>query len=160
MTIRKIRSEDDKAIHEIIVLCMTEFNADPKTTVLADESIKNMSKHYTQPGKVYFVAEENGKILGGAGISKLDGSEEPICELQRMFLLSEARGKGIGNALIEKCIESAKASGYDKMYLESLSAMTSARKLYLSKGFKEIPSPLGNTGHGGCNVFMIRELNQ
>ncbi|MGZ5281630.1 MAG: GNAT family N-acetyltransferase, partial [Bacteroidia bacterium] len=89
---------------------------------------------------------------------KLDGSEENICELQRMYLLPEARGKGIGQKLMDKCIEKASEFSYEKMYLESLSNMKDAYKLYTKNGFVKIEEPLGNTGHGGCNVFMLKEI--
>jgi putative acetyltransferase len=157
-TLRPIRKEDDPFIRDIITSVMTEFNADPKTTVLGDPSIHKMFDTYQVPGGSYFVAVEDGKIIGGCGIRQLDGSTQSICELQRMFLLPETRGKGIGKALIEKCIAAAREEGFDQMYLESLSQMTSAIALYKKTGFRLIDKSLGNTGHGGCNVFMILDL--
>jgi putative acetyltransferase len=117
-----------------------------------------MYETYQVPGGHYFIAEENDQIIGGCGVRQLDGSPEKICELQRMFLLPQARGKGIGKDLINRCIQKAKQLGYKTIYLESLSQMNDAIALYRKTGFKQIDKPLGNTGHGGCNVFMTLDI--
>ncbi|HEY3249495.1 MAG TPA: GNAT family N-acetyltransferase [Ignavibacteria bacterium] len=155
---RKIIPEDNPALYKIITQVMTEFGANSKTTVLGDPSIRKMSENYAEPDSVYYVALVENKIAGGAGIKQLDGATEKICELQRMFLLPDARGKGIGKRLLEMCLEDAKNFGYESCYLESLSNMLDARRLYEKFGFKIIDAPMGNTGHSGCNVFMLKKL--
>jgi putative acetyltransferase len=59
---------------------------------------------------------------------------------------------------MEMCTQAAKDFGYEKIYLETLSNMDDARKLYLKSGFAFIPKPLGNTGHAGCNAWMVLQL--
>jgi putative acetyltransferase len=160
MNIRLITPEDNAAIADVVRKVMTEFGADPKTTILGDPALNTMFQNYDDKKSIYFVVEDDrGRIIGGSGLKHLDGSTENICELQRMFLLSEGRGKGIGKRLINLCITKAKEFGYNQMYLESLSNMNDAMALYTASGFKRIPASLGNTGHGGCNVFMIMDLN-
>jgi putative acetyltransferase len=160
MNIRLIVPEDNSAIADVVRKVMTEYGADPKTTILGDPSLNSMYENYDNKRAVYFVAEnESGKIVGGAGIKQLDGSDENVCELQRMFLLPEARGKGLGKKLINLCITKAREMNYDKIYLESLSNMNDAIRLYTASGFKTIPKPMGATGHGGCNVFMTLDLH-
>lgn len=158
MIIRKIRPEDNVAIAEVVKQVMEEFNADPKTTVLGDPSLHTMYQNYQEPGAVYYVAEIDGKVVGGCGIRKLNGSDENICELQRMFLLNDIRGKGIGKKLLQLSLSEAKKFRYKQIYLESLKQMTGAISLYESAGFKRLVKPLGNTGHGGCDVNMILDL--
>ena len=58
----------------------------------------------------YYVVISDGDIKGGAGISKLKGSNENICELQKMYFLEDIRGKGIGSKLIKMCLDFAKKS--------------------------------------------------
>ena len=157
--IRKIKPEDNKIIESIIKEVMTEFGADPKTTVLGDPSIHSMYENYQTKNAIYYVALSEDKIVGGCGIKKLDGTNENICELQRMFLLSEARGKKIGKQLLELCKNKAREFGYEKIYLESLKQMESARALYEKQGFSPIDHPLGNTAHGGCDIWMVLNLN-
>lgn len=158
ITIRRITKEDNPFVLNIIQKVMAEFNADPETTVLADPSIHDMYSNYQEPGAAYFVATDQGTILGGAGIRQLSGSNDPVCELQRMFLLPESRGKGIGKDLMDHCIKEARSSGYKQIYLESLSQMSDAIDLYKRSGFQLIDHPLGATGHGGCNVWMVKDL--
>lgn len=156
--IREIRKEDNEALAEIIREAMTSFNADPKTTILGDAALLTMYENYQEEGAEYFVVEYQGRVVGGCGIKQLDGSREPVCELQRMFLSPDVRGKGIGKSLIDLCLNRAKELGYKKVYLESLKNMHSAIALYQRSGFEKINAPLGNTGHGGCDVFMMKEL--
>lgn len=156
--IRKIEAIDNVPIAKIVSQVMQEFGADPKTTVLGDPSLHTMYENYQLPGSVYYVVELDHKIVGGCGIKQLDGSKENICELQRMFLLSDARGKGIGKKLLQVCLEAAKQFDYKRIYLESLSQMKDAAGLYEYAGFTRISNSLGNTGHGGCNVFMILDI--
>lgn len=155
---RKIQPSDNKIIAEIITSIMKEFKEDPKGTIVEDPTLQTMYENFTQGKGVYYVALEDNKILGGSGINQLDGTTEKICELQRMFLLPESRGKGIGKKLMDMCLEAAKDFGYERVYLETLDNMDAARKLYLKSGFKFIEKPLGNTGHCGCNKWMVLEL--
>ncbi|MBS1515088.1 MAG: GNAT family N-acetyltransferase [Bacteroidetes bacterium] len=155
---RKIVPQDSAIITEVILSVMKEFKDDMKGTIAEDPTVHTMYENFQKEKSVYYIAEEDGNILGGAGISRLDGSPENICELQRMFLLPEARGKGTGSKLMEMCMDAAKNFGYEKIYLETLDNMNEARKLYLKSGFEFISSPLGNTGHCGCNTWMVLEL--
>jgi len=160
MNIRKIEEKDNPLIARIVKEAMEEFGADPKTTVLGDPSLHTMYQNYQEPRSVYFVVEVNGTVIGGCGLKHLDGSTENICELQRMFFTQEARGKGIGKKILEICVKEARNFNYKQMYIESLSNMHSAIALYEKSGFKRIPHALGKTGHGGCDVNMILDLEE
>jgi putative acetyltransferase len=156
--IRKIKPGDNAIIASIIRKAMMEFGADPQTTVLGDPSLDSMYENYQAERAVYYIASLGGQVVGGCGIRQLAGMEENICELQRMFLLAEARGRKIGKQLLELCIDKAIEFGYDKIYLETLNQMTAARALYRQYGFREIDHPLGATGHGGCDIWMEMDL--
>lgn len=93
LSIREIQPQDDLAIAHVIRIVMSAYDADPQTTILGDPTLDHMYQTYLQEKAVYFVALWNDKIVGGCGIRQLDGSEDNICELQRMFLLPEARGQ-------------------------------------------------------------------
>lgn len=155
---RKINPSDNNILAEIITAIMKEFKDDPKGTIVEDPTLHTMYENYNTDSGVYYIAVENEKILGGAGINRLIGTQEKVCELQRMFLLPESRGKGIGKKLMDMCLETAKDLGYEKIYLETLDNMNDARKLYLKSGFEFIDKPLGNTGHCGCNTWMEKKL--
>jgi putative acetyltransferase len=158
--IRPIRPEDDPFIARIILQVMSGYRADPHTTIAGDPSLHHMYQNYQEAKAAYFVAEEAGKILGGCGIRQLAGGDAHTCELQRMFLLPEARKRGIGKALMQLCLEKAQAFGYRQVYIETLEEMLAARSLYLRFGFREIEQRLGDTGHDGCNIKMLKVINQ
>jgi putative acetyltransferase len=158
MIIREIQPEDNNQIADVIrqVFISDDY---PKTgTAFADSQLDFMYETYNKPKAIYFVVEENGKIIGGAGVGKLDNSEENICELQKMYFLQEARGKGIGFEMIQKCLQKAKEFGYEKCYLETLPEMFNAQKLYMKVGFEYLCEPLGGTGHTSCPVWMLKSL--
>ena len=158
MIIREIQQLDNKQIAEVIrqVFISDDY---PKTgTAFADSQLDFMFETYDKPKSIYFVVEDDGKIFGGAGVSQLDNSDENICELQKMYFLQEARGKGIGFEMIQKCLQKAKEFNYEKCYLETLPEMLNAQKLYLKVGFEYLCAPLGDTGHTSCPVWMIKEL--
>jgi putative acetyltransferase len=60
--------------------------------------------------------------------------------------------------LLEKCFESAKGFGYKQLYLESMPELSKAISLYEKADFKFIPAQLGNSGHFGCNIWMLKDL--
>lgn len=156
--IREIQQKDNQAVAAVIrnVFISDDY---PKTgTAYEDPQLEHMFETYQQPKAIYFVIEREGKIVGGAGISQLQNAEENICELQKMYFLEEARGKGWGALMIQKCLEKASEFGYEKCYLETLPKMLNAQKLYQKVGFNYIDAPLGATGHTSCPVWMIKVL--
>ncbi|UGU15165.1 GNAT family N-acetyltransferase [Sinomicrobium kalidii] len=101
-----------------------------------NEEIKTIKSQYSRPGGILFIAfdaEENP--LGCFGIRKLDTG---ICELKRMYLKEEARGRGLGKRFLVKAIRTAEELGYKKMRLDTLPDMRAAIGLYKKMGFYEI----------------------
>ena len=158
MIIREIQPEDNQQITSVIRQVFIDDNYPKVGTAFADSQLDYMFENYNKTKAIYFVIEENGKILGGGGIAKQDNSDENICELQKMYFLQEARGKGIGLQIIEECLQKAKEFGYEKCYLETLPDMLVAHKLNKKVGFDYICSPLGGTGHTSCPVWMIKSI--
>ena len=156
--IREIKKVDNNKIRKILQLVMTEFKVPKHGTALADPEIFNMYSAYSDKRSIYYVLEKNNKIYGGAGISKLKNSNKNICELQKMYFLRDARGLGLGNKMIIKCLNKAIQFGFESCYIETMYNMTDAQKLYLSNGFIYIDNPIGNTGHSSCPVWMLKNL--
>jgi putative acetyltransferase len=75
-----------------------------------------------------------------------------------MYLLPEARGIGLGKFLIEKALQFARGSSYRQVYIETLPELRQAMSVYEKFGFKYLDAPLGNTGHFGCDIWMLKEL--
>jgi len=156
--LRPIQPQDDAAVAAIIRQVMPEFGISGEGSAHSDPEVSAMSQAYARPGHAYFVLESGGRVVGGAGVGPLTGGEPGTCELRKMYFLPEARGKGQGQALLERCLQAAKALGYAHCYLETFSSMTAAQKLYARLGFERLPGPLGNTGHFKCSHFYLRPL--
>jgi putative acetyltransferase len=156
--IREIQSEDNQQIANVIREVFIVDNYPKTGTAFADQQLDFMFETYDRPKAIYYVLEKEGKIIGGAGISQLDNSDENICELQKMYFLHEARGKGLGFRVIQMCLEKATAFGFEKCYLETLPEMKTAQHLYIKSGFEYIDAPLGATCHTSCPIWMIKEL--
>lgn len=158
ITVQPIIIEDNSEIKKVIQTVFIEHGINRPGTAFFDPCLDNMYTHHTGARKKYFVAKENNRIIGGAGIYPTDGLDNDTCELVKMYLLQEYRGKGVGRMLIEKCIEEAKKIGYAKMYLETTPELASAISMYEKFNFKYIPQRMGNTGHHSCGTFMLKEL--
>ena len=158
ITIRKITKQDNATIATIIRSCLKEFGADKPGTVYYDESTDHLYELFSNPQSAYFIAELEGKILGGAGIFPSDGLPQDTCELVKMYLLAESRQSGIGAALMNQCLATAKEFGFNTIYLETLPELKRAISVYEKFNFTYLTGPLGNTGHHGCSVWMSRTL--
>jgi putative acetyltransferase len=158
MLIRPINESDNKHISVILREVLIEMDIPRIGSAYEDPEINNMYESYQSKRSIYFVVEENNKILGGAGINQLKNGDVNICELQKMYFHKSIRGRGIGDKMIELCLNFAVESNYKKCYIETMPNMVDAQKLYKKKGFKYIDNPLGNTGHTACPIWMLKNL--
>lgn len=156
--IREIKPEDNEQVKKIVQSVILEMGAPKVGTAYEDKALEDMFTTYQKEKAIYFVLEHNNKVIGGGGIAALDNFDGNICELQKMYFLPEARGKGYAAQMIEKCIAKAKEFGFEACYLETMPYMTAAQKLYKRNGFNQIESPMGNTCHYSCDVWMLRKL--
>jgi putative acetyltransferase len=156
--IRPIEARDEAAIAAIIRRVMPEFGAGGPGFAIHDPEVDAMSAAYAAPRHRYFVVELDGRVAGGGGIAPLAGGDAGTCELRKMYFMPELRGRGAGRALMEHCLGFAREAGFVRCYLETLTGMDAAERLYRASGFKEIAGPMGATGHFGCNRFYLRAL--
>ena len=157
-SIRPIRAEDDPRMASIIRTVMPEFGATGCGFAINDPEVDWMTRAYAAPRSAYFVVERDGEVLGGGGVAPLEGGPDDTCELRKMYFLPEARGLGAGAAMMARCLGAARGFGFARCYLETLTGMDAAMKLYARSGFRRIDAPMGATGHGGCNTFYLLDL--
>lgn len=158
MLIREIQQKDNEQIALVIRAIFHELNAPKVGTAYADPILDTLFEVYQEKNTKYFVVEKNGVVVGGCGIAPLENGDALICELQKMYFAPEIRGTGYAELIIKKCLEFAKEAGFKQCYLETLSFMTAAQKLYKRIGFENIDGPMGNTGHNSCEVWMLKKL--
>ena len=159
VNIRAIKATDNKDLAEIVRTTLVEFGANHPGTVFFDSTTDALYELFQQPKSAYFVAEnDRSKIIGGGGIYPTEGLPPDTCELVKMYLLPEARGIGLGRKIIAMCLEKAVENGFSRVYLETMPELSLALKAYEKFGFEYINSPLGNSGHFGCDLHMIKIL--
>lgn len=158
INIRPISIEDNPMIAAIIRSCLTEFGANKPGTVFYDKTTDHLFELFQENGAAYFIAEQEDKIVGGGGIFPSQGLPAGTCELVKMYLLPSARGTGIGATLMNNCMSKAKEFGFVSMYIETLPELKKAISVYEKFGFSYLDKPLGNTGHFGCSVWMLKSI--
>lgn len=155
--IRPIKQSDNPYLAIIVRSTLAEYDCDKPGTAFADPETDFLYEQFRDENTAYFVVESDGKIVGGAGIGKLKGYDD-ICELQKMYLLPEVRGKGLAKLLMDKCVDFAKQKGFKKIYLESMPELQTAIALYTKYGFIMLDQQLSQTGHFSCSVWMLKEV--
>ena len=160
INIRRIEESDNKSIAKVIRTVMEEFDVARPGTIYFDKVLDNMFEQYIEAKSDYYVAVCNEVVVGGCGINKLSGAGDEYCELQRMFLLHEFRGKGIAQLLLDKCLAQAIVYGYSYCYLESIHEFAAAIRLYKKNSFEHVYGPIGNTGHFSCEIKMVKSLTE
>ena len=97
--------------------------------------LTNLPGDYAPPDGCLFIAYWEERVAGCVALRKHGSS---ICEMKRLYTKPQYRGLGIGRALCKAVIARARETGYDRMRLDTLPSMETARALYTSLGFKEI----------------------
>ena len=160
LEITPIKPEFDATICQIIKNVGAEFGAVGEGFGPSDAEVLNMSVHYTRESRsLYLVALLDGEVVGGCGIAPFLNNQK-ICELKKLFLLPQSRGLGLGKKLCLACLKFAEEMGFETCYLDTLSNMSSAVRLYESLGFEHLTAPMEGTEHNGCDVWMLKALKQ
>jgi putative acetyltransferase len=159
--IRHIEPKDNVAMANVIRRSLEEFGANRPGTVYYDDSTDHLFELFqSEPLSEYFIAEKDGVLLGGAGIYPTDALPEGTCELVKMYLTPSARGLGLGRTMIAKCLEAAKNKGFTAVYLETMLELKKAVSVYEKFGFSYLDGPMGNSGHNGCDIWMIKHIGE
>jgi putative acetyltransferase len=158
MIIRPIQSGDNAALAIIIRNALKEFGANKPGTVYYDETTDRLFELFQHEKAAYMVAAEDDQTLGAAGIYPTYGLPAETCELVKMYLSPAARGKGIARQLMEHCFIKTKEKGFKKLYIETMPELATAVKMYEKFGFTYLKQALGNSGHTGCDIWMLKEL--
>lgn len=157
-SIRRIDIKDNMALAAVIRAALTEFGANKPGTVYFDPTTDQLFQLFETPGSIYYVAEQANEIVGGCGIFPTVGLPEKTCELVKLYLAPSARGTGLGKALMLKAMAWAKEAGYEQVYLETMPELSNAVTMYEKLGFNRLSTSLGNSGHDGCSIWMLKNL--
>ena len=156
--IRGIIAADDEGLAKIIRRNLEKFQLDIPGTAYFDPELSHLSRFYLAKPKErgYFVALEDGVLLGGVGFAEFPSLVGAV-EMQKLYLSDAAKGKGIGKKLFEMAECAAQKAGYRRAYLETHSNLKVAIALYQKENFTEIPKP-DFVFHTTMDRFFIKDL--
>jgi len=158
MIIRKIQKIDNKKLAEIIKNVFLEHDCAKSGTVYTDPTTNHLFELFQEKHTELYVAEEDGQVLGCCGIYPTVGLPGKCTELVKFYLAHNARGKGVGKKLMQQCEKAAKNMGYNQIYIESLPEFSRAVGMYEKSGYKHLNERMGESGHFGCDIWMIKEI--
>lgn len=157
LVLRAIKSQDNLAVAQLIRKSLEEFKLDKPGTAYFDPQLDSLSDYYDNLERaVYFVVEESETIIGAGGFAPIS---EDIAELQKLYVASNQRGKGVSRLLLKTIFAEVKNEGYQKFYLETANELSSAVAVYEHFGFEHLEESLPNeAGHTAMDIWMIKNL--
>ena len=153
LTIRDAKEEDLAAVSALLVDAYAQYMRPPRETLTAEERAdwdgyrRNIADVWSRaPISSTIVAERDGKLLGSVNYyapgqaDSLDGAwPDGWASIRLLGVSPQARGLGIGRALMEECLRRARADGATTMGLHTTRLMDVARAMYLRLGFTRVP---------------------
>lgn len=156
--IRRVKKTDNSKLANIIRNIFEEYDAPRTGTVYSDPTTNHLYELFKTKGSELWVVEQNNEPFGCCGFFPSEGLPEKVAELVKFYISPAIRGKGFGKLLLNKCINSAIEKRYTYLYIESLPEFNKAINIYEKNGFKFLDTPLGNSVHKSCNIWMLKKL--
>jgi putative acetyltransferase len=158
--IRRLQQSDVHELLGIIRGVRQEFGLARRVAALLEPNDYALIDVYRHRRSAYFVAVMDNCVAGGAGIFPLATEDWATCELQRMYLRPQYRGLGIGQALLNACLEGARPLGFARCYAETVSEMSKAIAFYERNGFRRLTAPIGGTGHSHNDCWLVLDMER
>lgn len=143
MSLRPATSQDGAKLAAMITAIMSDYGLKTAHEELHD--LEDIERHYA--GGHFEILEDNGTIAGCYGIYPLSAQ---VCELRRLYLSQNFRGRGLGRRLLEEALQRALSLGFERMELSTSPRLVEAIGLYRSHGFEPIE------GQAGCSCCSLR----
>ena len=150
--IRPATNHDRDAVRALVFDVLAEHGLSPDPTG-TDSDLDDLEREYVNRGGAFDVlVDDHGVVIGSVGLCRVDGR---TCELRKMYLDRNHRGRGFGRALIEHALARAAAMGFGRIELETSSKLPAALTMYERCGF--LPFHKEHMA-GRCDITLCLEL--
>jgi ribosomal protein S18 acetylase RimI-like enzyme len=126
-----------------------------------DQELESLPGAYAEPQGCILIAEADREAIGCVAVRPLD---EGTCEMKRLYLRPQARGRGAGRALAEASVREARARGYRRMRLDTVPGMDAAIAIYRALGFRAIepyrPNPIPGALYFELYLLELRDVTR
>ena len=134
-TIRSWQPDDRQAAADVIKNALAEYGLGWEPDG-ADRDVLEVEEYYLAVGGEFWVVEDRGEIVGTSAYYPYPHRGEKAVEIRKMYLQSKIRGQGLGRYLLRELERSIFARGYDQIWIETASILTTAVKLYEASGYQ------------------------
>jgi putative acetyltransferase len=128
---RRATNDDREVAQQVVDRALRDYGLH----VLLDSSdvdLMDLERHYDARGGCFELIELDGETVGVLGRRR---AGDGVVELKKLYLLSTARGRGLGRRAIARVIDEARAAGAAAIVLETSARLTEANGLYTRLGF-------------------------
>ena len=116
------------------------------------KDMDDIQKSYLENGGIFLVMTDDDRFICTGAIRKL---EKDVCELKRLWLLTEYHGRGLGYRMLEELLTFAREAGYKRIRLETdPNAQSQAVSFYKKIGFYEIPGYTDQSGEVAMEMIL------
>lgn len=132
--IRDWLPQDRQEVVDLITSVLTEYGlgSEPQG---ADRDVYEVEEYYQQTGGEFWVIEQNQQLIGTAGFYPIKRGNLAV-EIRKMYLLPQARGKGLGKFLLFQLEQTIKEKGFKEIWIETASVLKEAVQLYEHSGYE------------------------
>lgn len=154
LIVRDFLPEDSDAFRDLnLAWVEAHFTVEPEDRA----QLEDPKTHILDKGGSILIAVLDGVPVGTVGL--VPGHDEGVLELIKMSARQDLRGRGIGRALMDAAIESARMQGAKSIWLETNTVLDAALALYRKSGFRELSGDeLTPTPYDRCNCQMVLDL--
>jgi len=152
MTLRPATNEDREAVERLVFSVLRTYGLEPDPDG-TDADLADLEGHYGNRGGCFDVlVDDEDRVIGSVGVY---ATTSELCELRKMYLAPEARGRGWGLRLLHHALDRARELGFRRMWLETAHSLVEAHRLYRKHGFEPFEAPHRSAR---CDFALVRDL--
>lgn len=150
--VRRVRPGEAPAVIALVREVLSEFGLEFGKGAKTDEELADLPASYERAGGAFWVAVRGAELLGTCGVAPV---APRTFELRKMYLLPSSRGLGLGQRLLAEALAFARASGAERMVLDTTHEMTRAIAFYEANGFVRDDAQIRGSR---CSRGYVKEL--